>query len=218
MSYEKDPELKIPDRTPSADIDATAIDSASHEAMASPEEISATHSKLKTLIMSVPDEYIWNFSPKRGPGDSQDNIPHLRLMSLPTETREDGSMRGESFVWISYFDKESLDDSAEIKVTIDHGSGNPWGDVLNNAGVKVDKIRRKEITFGPEGQSRTRHGRFTFGPAELERKENLPVKTVSQEDLKIIEVVALLFFVVECLINYSQFFLSRYKSNLCKKK
>ena len=116
------------------------------------------------------DEFVWTTTASCGIGDSAQQVKNIRLMSQPAHIDQNGRKMGESFTWISFFDDEA--GRRQIMVTEDQGSANPWGDVLNNAGVIVKKIRRNDTAFLPDGTATVRRSDFTFGPAQLEKEQN----------------------------------------------
>ncbi len=125
------------------------------EALAAPEDIKLVYQALNIVIDGVSDEFVWTTTASCGIGDSAQQVKNIRLMSQPAHIDQNGRKMGESFTWISFF-----------------GSANPWGDVLNNAGVIVKKIRRNDTAFLPDGTATVRRSDFTFGPAQLEKEQN----------------------------------------------
>ncbi len=142
----------------------------STEGLASPEDIKLVHRALDVIIDSAPDEFVWTTTASRGVGDFAQPVKNIRLMSQPAYIDQNGRKMGESFTWISFFDGE--DGRRQTMVTEDQGSANPWGDVLNNAGVIVRKIRRSDTAFLSNGTAIVRESNFTFGPAQLEKEQN----------------------------------------------
>lgn len=140
------------------------------EALASAEDIKLVNQALDIIIDSTPNEFVWTTTASRGIGDSVQQVKNIRLMSQPAHIDQNGRKMGESFTWISFFDDEA--GQRQVMVTEDQGSASPWGDVLNNAGVIVRKIRRNDTAFLPDGTATVRRSDFTFGPAQLEKEQN----------------------------------------------
>lgn len=145
------------------------------EIQATPESIIQAETRLQqviSIVLESPDlqDMIWEHTISAGAGDQSRKIKNLRLMSLPTEPDGQGGGQGESYAMINWVDL--ADGRRSIMFSQRDRSGNPWGDIITTNFSIVRDERRTDTAFIAPYYAETRQGKFRFGPAGLEAKQN----------------------------------------------
>ncbi len=204
-----DSQTHNPDTVDAQDGDVQGGDHLEHEDANSeheknPEvETQKTHQMIARLVQSVPKEYLWGVVEDKRLGQSAQrrtnpDLARIRFYSLPSsQDPATGVLKGELFMSVGFIrsklDEGKLNDPYAVMVTEQHGSGNPWGDVLGSleAGAIVKKYTIEDTYFLAEDRAVTRSGNFTYGPARLEAKQNAeqannPTSPTTVEHLQLI--------------------------------